>query len=350
MLFRQLFDETTSTYTYLLADPDTREAVIIDPVAEQVERDIEVIDALGLKLIYTLDTHVHADHVTGSGQLRERTGAKSVLSAAANAVCADVAVRDGDSIEFGSYSIEVRSTPGHTAGCVTYVVEDAGQTFAFTGDALLIRGCGRTDFQQGNPRTLYRSVHGQIFTLPDNTVIYPGHDYRGNSSSTVAEEQVENPRLNAGVSEEQFVDIMDNLNLPNPKLMDVAVPANMSCGLPEAELETETQGVRNVRPDELRDPAALRGYRVVDVRQPEEFNDSLGHIEGAQLVPLATLPTESANWAPDERLLVVCRSGARAGNAAQYLVENGFSNVSNLSGGMVAWNQCCDSTASAGQS
>ncbi len=230
MLFRQLFDHETSTYTYLLADEATREAVLIDPVLEQVERDLQVIRELGLTLVWALDTHVHADHVTGLGTLREKTGCKTVLSARAAVGCADRPVKQGDSVTFGAHHIEVRETPGHTDGCLTYVTGD--RRMAFTGDALLIRGCGRTDFQQGDARTLYRSIHTQVFSLPDETLLYPGHDYKGRTVTTVREEKQWNPRLGAGRTVDEFVDIMAKLQLAYPKKIDVALPANLRCGAP----------------------------------------------------------------------------------------------------------------------
>jgi sulfur dioxygenase len=228
MLFRQLFDAETCTYTYLLADEETREAVLIDPVREQIDRDLELVGELGLELVHVLETHVHADHVTGAALLRARTGARTVVSRDGGAPCADVLVGDGDVVRFGKHELEVRATPGHTDGCVTYVTAD--RTMAFTGDALLIRGCGRTDFQQGNARTLYRSVHDKIFTLPDDCAIYPGHDYKGRTRSTVGEEKALNPRLGGGKTEDEFVAIMQDLDLAYPRKMDIAVPANVRCG------------------------------------------------------------------------------------------------------------------------
>lgn len=230
MLFRQLFDPETSTYTYLLADEQAREAVLIDPVLEQVERDLQMLRELDLTLRWAVDTHVHADHVTGLGTLRQRTGCKTVLSERAGTGCADVLVKQGDRVPFGRYTLEVRETPGHTSGCVTYVTDD--RAMAFTGDALLIRGCGRTDFQQGDARALYRSVHEQVFTLPDATMVYPGHDYKGRTASTVAEEKRWNPRLNTGRSVEDFVETMATLQLAYPTKIDIALPANLHCGVP----------------------------------------------------------------------------------------------------------------------
>ncbi|CAL9062865.1 persulfide dioxygenase ETHE1 homolog, mitochondrial [Musa acuminata AAA Group] len=234
-LLRQLFEKESSTYTYLLADlahPD-KPAVLVDPVDRTVDRDISLVKELGLKLIYAMNTHVHADHVTGTGLIKKKMPeVKSVISKVSNAK-ADHVVEHGDKIYFGDLFLEVRATPGHTQGCVTYVTGNGPDQpyprMAFTGDALLIHGCGRTDFQAGNSRQLYQSVHSQIFTLPKETLIYPAHDYKGFTVSTVGEEMLYNPRLTK--DEEAFKSIMENLKLDYPKMMDVAVPANMVCGL-----------------------------------------------------------------------------------------------------------------------
>ncbi|XP_060672446.1 persulfide dioxygenase ETHE1 homolog, mitochondrial-like isoform X1 [Ziziphus jujuba] len=235
LLFRQLFEKDSSTYTYLLADvshPD-KPALLIDPVDKTAERDLSLVKELGLKLIYAMNTHVHADHITGTGLIKTKVPAvKSVISEASKSK-ADLLIQAGDKIYFGDLFLEVRSTPGHTLGCVTYVTGDGPDQpqprMAFTGDALLIRGCGRTDFQGGSSHELYKSVHSQIFTLPKDTLIYPAHDYKGFTVSTVAEEMLYNPRLTR--DEETFRYIMENLNLPYPKMIDLAVPANMVCGL-----------------------------------------------------------------------------------------------------------------------
>lgn len=226
LIFRQLFDRESCTYTYLLADPKTKEAILIDPMYELVDRDVQIVRQLGLKLIYAANTHVHADHVTGTGLLKNQLPeCKSLISKISKAK-ADVYVEHGDNIEVGNVVLEVRSTPGHTDGCVTYVCHKEGM--AFTGDALLIRGCGRTDFQQGDAARLYESVHSQILSLPDATKLYPAHDYKGFTVTTVAEEKSFNLRLTK--TKEEFIDIMKNLNLPYPKQIDVAVPSNMVCG------------------------------------------------------------------------------------------------------------------------
>ena len=227
MFIRQLFDQQTNTYTYLLADRETGGAAIIDPVREQVERDTRLINELGLQLKYVLETHIHADHATAATTLRERFGAKIVLHQASAASCADLLVKDGDVLKLGNEEIKVLHTPGHTDADITYQIDGA----VFTGDALLIRGCGRTDFQAGDAPTLYQSVTQKIFTLPDSTAIYPGHDYRGFTASTVGEERTHNPRLGGSKNQGEFVAIMDNLRLDPPTRIKESVPANRRCGI-----------------------------------------------------------------------------------------------------------------------
>lgn len=226
MIFRQLFEPVSSTYTYLLGDPDTREAVLIDPVAEEVDTYVALLAELGLTLRYTLETHVHADHVTAGALLRDRLGSRTVVHADAGAACADLPVRHGDRLRVGALELEVRETPGHTSGCVAYVAPDR----VFTGDTLLIGGCGRTDFQQGDAGRLYDSVHGQLFSLPPDTLVFPAHDYKGRTVSTIKEEVATNARLGGGKSRAEFVEIMANLKLAYPKQIDRAVPANQQCG------------------------------------------------------------------------------------------------------------------------
>src|SRR3954467_7910793 len=206
MIFRQLFDPQSSTYTYLLADAASREAVLIDPVFEQARRDVALVEELGLKLKWPLETHVHADHVTGAWLLRERLGSKIIVSRASAAQGADRLVEQGDKIVFGKRNLEARATPGHTSGCMTYVLDD--RSIAFTGDALLIRGCGRTDFQQGDPRTLYRSVHAALFALRGACLVHPGHDSRGLTATSIGEERLHNPRLAESIGEQDFVGYM----------------------------------------------------------------------------------------------------------------------------------------------
>ena len=226
LIMRQQFDYDTWTYTYLLIDTDSNEAVQIDSVKEQVERDLEIFENLGIKLKYLLETHVHADHITGAHDLREKTGAEIVYGAAANVPCSDINIADSATLQFGKYTVRALSTPGHTDGCTSYLVEN----MVFTGDTLLIRGCGRTDFQQGSSDDLYDNVLKKLFTLPDMTLVYPAHDYKGRSVSSIGEEKKFNPRLAIGKTKEEFKAIMDNLNLAKPKKIDIAVPANMKCG------------------------------------------------------------------------------------------------------------------------
>lgn len=227
MIFRQLFETDTSTYSYLLGCERSRKAVLIDSVVSEIDHYIELLQSLNLKLIYTLETHVHADHITGAGLLREKLGSKSVVHRDAGAMCADLLVTDGVLLQVGDMELQVRHTPGHTNGCVSYVMADR----VFTGDALLINGCGRTDFQQGSAEQLYDSITGKLFSLPPDTLVYPGHDYQGNTVSTIKQEVAKNSRLGGGRSREDFISIMHSLNLAYPKYIDQALPANHSCGL-----------------------------------------------------------------------------------------------------------------------
>lgn len=225
ILFCQLFDASSSTFTYLLADLQSREAIIIDPVREQLERDLASLAEYGLNLVFILETHVHADHVTGAQALRERTGAKTVISQLCAVQCADRTIQDGDSIIFGKQLIRIMATPGHTPGSVSYHWHDR----LFTGDTLLIGGCGRTDLQRGDAGTLYDSVTQKIFALPGETLIYPGHDYNGRCVSCVAQEKQSNPRF-LGKTRDEFIQLMGNLNLPAPERMEDTIPANLRCG------------------------------------------------------------------------------------------------------------------------
>ena len=226
MIFHQFFEKESSTYTYLVASEQTREAVLIDPVASEIESYEQMLNQLNLKLVYSLDTHVHADHVTAANLLRARFGCKTVLHRNSGVDCGDIFITDRSAIRVGECLIEARYTPGHTNACTSYVIDN----MVFTGDALLIDGCGRTDFQEGNAETLYDSIHKQIFTLPDDTIVYPGHEYKGRLSSTVRRERESNSRLGHGRSKQDFVEIMKNLDLPYPKKIDIALPANKACG------------------------------------------------------------------------------------------------------------------------
>jgi sulfur dioxygenase len=344
LIFRQLFDQQSSTYTYLLADPDARKAVLIDPVFEQARRDIALVQELGLKLLYTLETHVHADHVTGAWLLKQHLRSRIGLAALTGAEGADRQLAHGDRVEFGKRWLAVRITPGHTNACVTYVLDD--QTMAFTGDAVLIRGCGRTDLQQGDARALYRAVREQIFTLPDDCLLFPGHDYRGLTVSSVGEEKLFNPRLGSQILEEDFVGYMTHLGLLHPKQIDVAVPANLRCGRPEREdapdaaqdwapLTYTFAGIWEIQPHWLEEH--LREVQIIDVREPDEFNGALGHLSGARLIPLGSLLERALELQADRPIVTVCRSGARSAQATVLLRRAGFEKVANLSGGMLRW-------------
>jgi sulfur dioxygenase len=230
---KQFFDDDSCTYTYLLWDAQTKDAILVDPVDVQVDRDLDSIKELGLNLVYGVNTHAHADHITGTGLLKQKVdGLKSIISDTSGAK-ADITISDGDRIVFGTRFIEARATPGHTSGCLSYVADD--ESFVLTGDTMLVMGCGRTDFQGGSAETLYHSIQTQIFTLPDTTVVYPAHDYQGRTNSTIGNEKSMNPRLGGGKTLSEFVNIMANLNLPYPKKIDIAVPANMRCGVPDVE-------------------------------------------------------------------------------------------------------------------
>jgi len=344
LIFRQLFDPQSSTYTYLLGDEDSRQAVLIDPVFEQARRDTALIEELKLELLYTLDPHVHADHVTGAWLLKQHLGSQILIARQSGAEGADRYLEHGEHAQFGKRYLEVRATPGHTAGCMTYVLDD--ESCAFTGDALLIRGAGRTDFQQGDAAALFRSVHSQIFTLPPSCLLYPGHDYRGLTVTSVVEEKEFNPRLGGALNENDFTGYMSNLGLPHPKQIDVAVPANMNCGHQEAAqavgqepdwapLNYTFAGIWEIMPQWVEEH--LNAVFILDVREPEEFNGPLGHIPPATNVPLGSLEQRLDEIPTEEPIVAVCRAGGRSARASLILQKAGFRNVANLAGGMLRW-------------
>ncbi len=343
MIFHQLFESESSTYTYIIADEKTKEAAIIDPVLETVDRDLKLINELGLKLMYALDTHIHADHITGAGEIRKRTQAKTVVSHEADVSCVDIPLKDGQELSLGDKKIKGITTPGHTNTCMSYLFEG----MIFTGDALLIRGCGRTDFQQGSSEKLYESVHEKLFKLPDNTIVYPCHDYRGHSSSTIGLEKKFNPRLGESKSKEEFKKIMSETRLDSPKKIHEAVPANMACGLlndsrvihpqvangiPEAQCEAILAHLPLVESKKL---------RLIDVRRPDEFNSELGHIKGAELITLGPELTIFLEKKADlnEEIVFICRSGGRSGAATQESIKLGYKYTVNMLGGMIRWNE-----------
>jgi glyoxylase-like metal-dependent hydrolase (beta-lactamase superfamily II)/rhodanese-related sulfurtransferase len=343
MIFRQLFDHVSSTYTYLLADEATREAVLIDPVFERHVRDAALIRELDLKLLYTLDTHCHADHVTGAWLMKEALGSKAALAKAYDAANIDVPLVDGDVIRFGEEALEVRATPGHTDGCLSFVTSD--RKMVFTGDALLVRGAGRTDFQAGDPALLYQSIKEQLFSLPDDCVVYPAHDYDGRTSSTIGEEKKFNARIGGDAREEDFVGYMMNLALPHPKQLDIAVPANMRGGRTEdgklpagaawGPLVTTYAGVLEIRPEWVASHRA--DVTILDVRTPAELAGELGHLTDMQNIPLDELRARAGEVRSDKPVVCVCQTGRRSAIATQILSKAGITKVANLPGGMVAW-------------
>lgn len=344
LIFRQLFDPQSCSYTYLLGDRTSGESILIDPVFEQARRDAALIHELHLRLLWTLETHVHADHVTGAWLLKYRLGSGIGVSAKSGASGADRMLRHGDGIAFGKRHIEVRATPGHTSGCLTYVLDD--ETMAFTGDCLLIRGSGRTDFQQGDPHAMYNSVHQQIFTLPRTCLLYPGHDYRGLTVTSVEEERLFNLRLGGEVGANDFAGYMTNLGLPHPKKIDVAVPANLKCGQPQGDQPQVTDplwapltftfsGLWEIQPQFLEDLG--NRVQIIDVRESGEYSGALGHIPGARLIPLGELGRRFREINLDKPVVTVCRAGARSAQAVVMLQKEGFTDVANLAGGMLRW-------------
>jgi glyoxylase-like metal-dependent hydrolase (beta-lactamase superfamily II)/rhodanese-related sulfurtransferase len=341
LLFRQLFDAPTGTFTYLLADVPSGKGVLIDPVFEQHERDLSLIRELGIELVACLDTHAHADHVTGSWLMHEATGCAIALAAAARAENVTQPLMHGDLLGFGGRHLEVRSTPGHTDGCVSYVLDD--ESMAFTGDALLVRGCGRCDFQQGNAHTLWRSITEQIFSLPEACLLYPGHDYTGRGVTSVAEEKAFNARLGGSATERDFVGHMDNMKLPHPHKIAEALPGNLRSGKPRngvvpltwGPLQRSYAGLPELLPDWV--AQHLGGLTILDVRSAEEFAGPDGHIGGSLLIPLPELEARREEIASDRPLVVVCHSGSRSALATQQLLKAGLSQVANLRGGLSRW-------------
>jgi len=342
LLFRRLFDADTGTHTYLLVDVPSRRGVLIDPVFEQHSRDLSLLRELGVELVASLDTHAHADHVTGSWLLHEATGCAVGLAAAVGAENVSLPLQHGDRVSFGGRSLEVRATPGHTDGCLTYVLDD--HSMAFTGDALLVRGCGRCDFQQGNAHTLWRSINDQILSLPESCMLYPGHDYTGRDVTSVAEEKVYNARLGGDADERDFVGYMENLHLPHPHRIAEALPANLRSGRPRhshrtvpdwAPVERSYAGLPELPPRWL--AAHLDDVTLLDVRSAEEYAGPEGHVHGALLIPLPELEARIAEVPGDVPTVVICHSGRRSALATQQLLKAGRGQVANLRGGMVAW-------------
>ncbi len=345
LLFRQFFDADTGTYTYLLADVPSRRGVLIDPVFEQHGRDLSLIRELGIDLVACLDTHAHADHITGSWLMHRATGCAIGLAAAARAENVTLPLVDGGRVPFGSRHLEVRATPGHTDGCLTYVLDD--HSLAFTGDALLVRGCGRCDFQQGNAHTLYRSITEQILTLPDSCLLYPAHDYTGRDVTSVAEEKAYNARLGGEADERDFVGYMENLRLPHPHRLAEALPANLRSGKPRddsgcegddwAPIERSYAGLPQVNGRWV--AAHREDLTLVDVRSAQEFNGPEGHVPGSLPIPLPELQQRIGEIPAGRPAVILCHSGSRSALATQMLLKAGREKVANLRGGLRAWHR-----------
>jgi sulfur dioxygenase len=344
LIFRQLLDPQSSTYTYLLGDSRSAEAILIDPVFEQAARDAALINELKLTLVSTVDTHVHADHVTGAWLHRHRLGSRIAISAASGAEGADVLLTEGDRVVFGDRFIVAHPTPGHTGGCMSFVLDD--ETMVFTGDTLLIRGCGRTDFQQGSASRLYESVRMKLFTLPHGCLVYPAHDYRGLTVSSIGEERAFNPRLGGDIAEGDFTGYMEHLNLPHPKQIDEALPANMMCGKPADDSLLDTKpgwapltftfaGFWEIEPSWVEEHAME--VQVIDVRGSDEFNGPLGRVPGSTPIPLGEIVGRADELSKEKPIVTVCRSGARSAQAVVLLKKAGFADVANMAGGMLRW-------------
>ena len=342
LLFRQLFDAETGTFTYLLADVASGEGVLIDPVFEQHARDLSLIQELGITLVTSADTHAHADHVTGSWLMHQATGCGIALAAAARAQHVSEPLEHGGRLHFGGRALEVRATPGHTDGCLTYVLDD--HSMAFTGDALLVRGCGRCDFQQGDAHTLYRSITEQILSLPDHCLLYPGHDYTGRSVTSVIEEKLFNARLGGQANERDFVGYMQNMKLPHPHRIAQALPANLRSGKPKEEqaaspawapVQRSFAGLPELAPSWVAEHASR--LTLLDVRSSEEVSGPDGHLPGSLAIPLPELEERLGEIPAERPVVVFCHSGSRSALATQQLQKAGFKQVANLRGGLNRW-------------
>jgi glyoxylase-like metal-dependent hydrolase (beta-lactamase superfamily II)/rhodanese-related sulfurtransferase len=336
MIFRQLFDSTSGTYTYLLASRQGGEALIIDPVVERVDRYLQLVRELDLKLVKAVDTHLHADHVTGLGALRDRTHCITVMGEQSHADVVSMRVTEGDRIAIEGLSLDVMYTPGHTDDSYSFLWADR----VFTGDTLLIRGTGRTDFQNGDPRAQYDSIFNKLMKLPDQTLVYPAHDYKGETVSTIGEEKFFNPRLKVK-SVDEYVDLMNNLKLPNPKMMDVAVPANMQVGLRQAEIERKGWALSAA------DAITLCGrpdVTMIDLREQSE-REKHGVIPGSLHAPYTDLPEwvraggmlHELAAATGKRIVFYCAFGERSAMAVQTAQDAGLTSARHIEGGIAAW-------------
>jgi len=336
MIVREL--NGTSCKSYLIADEETQNAVIIDPLRENVNRYVALLGYLQLKLKFIIDTHTHADHRTGCGELRFLTDAKVAMQRWAPSPVVDLHLDDGDTVPVGNLTVKVLHTPGHTPDGMSLAVEG----HVFTGDTLFIGGSGRTDFAGGDPGAQFDSITGKLFLLCNDTIVHPGHDYRGNTQSTIGQEKESNPRV-VGRTRDQYIELMNNLGLAPPQNIQEVLQPNQSA-LEGDEIEfpawTDLKQVQEVTVEDLNDEIQeSQGVFIVDVREAEEYSGELGHIAGSQLLPLRQLVQGISNVCDkkDTRIVTVCRAGMRSATAAAILVAMGFEDVRNLQGGMLAW-------------
>jgi len=336
MIFRQLFDSVSGTYTYLLASRRGGEALIIDPVLEKVDRYIQLINELDLKLIKAVDTHLHADHITGLGALRDRTHCVTVMGENSKVDVVSMRLAEGDKLTIEGVALDVLYTPGHTDDSYSFLMRDR----VFTGDTLLIRGTGRTDFQNGDPRAQYDSIFNKLLRLPDETMVFPAHDYKGETVSTIAEEKAFNPRLQVK-SVDEYVELMGKLNLPNPKMMDVAVPANMRVGLAQEDIAKRGWAVSASQAREL---VGRPDVTLIDLRERTE-REKHGIIPGSLHAPY---PDLAANVRPGgmlhelaaatgRRMIFYCAFGERSAMAVRAAQDAGLTSACHIQGGIDAW-------------
>ena len=336
MIFRQLFEATSGTYTYLLASRRGGEALIIDPVLEKVDRYLQLIRELDLKLVKAIDTHLHADHITGLGALRDRTRCITVMGEQSNVDVVSMRIADGDRLGIEGISLDVAYTPGHTDDSYSFIMPDR----VFTGDTLLIRGTGRTDFQNGDPRAQYQSIFHRLLRLPDETMVFPAHDYKGDTVSTIGEEKRYNPRLQVQ-SVDEYAALMNNLNLSNPKMMDVAVPANMRQGLAQQEIARRGWAVTA---EQARDLIGRRDIVLIDLRERTE-REKHGVIPGSLHAPYPDLQgniqaggmLHELASATNKRLVFYCAFGERSAMAVQAAQDAGLATACHVHGGIDAW-------------
>ncbi len=341
LIYRQLYDIESGTFTYVLADAVSRKGMIIDSVYERHERDLALVNELEIELRYAIETHCHADHVTAAWLLRKQTGCKIAASAASEIQGLDLSLAHTDKVAFGQFSLEVFATPGHTDGCISLFLPDP--SMVFTGDCLLIRGCGRADFQSGSAAQLYRSITEQLFSLPDQTTLCPGHDYDGRTASTIGEEKRLNPRIGGCANETDLVEFLEKMQLPHPKKIDIAVPANLKLGKPDDEPQApEWAPVTTTYPGILEIPpqwvaANLNRVHVLDVRTQVETDEEPARVDSAQRIPLDELRERMDEIPRDKPVMNLCRSGRRSVMAFNILRNEGFTEVANVKGGLLAW-------------